>query len=387
MTFCYLGHYYNQIDADKVRAEKCFQKSIELDIGNSEATEALIQLMLEKGNELAAKQLLSNYCEANPQNSWAHKQLGVILLNMNKIRDAIDHFHMSLRSNDKDDIVWECLGECFYRDGKIVAALKALKRASDLTDETNSSCHYLTGHIQMVSGLFSEAIESFDKVLKLQPNHLPSLTDKAQSYYYWTQELYTQGSFGACYDVLERSISFTIEAISKQADSHLLHKILGDLSIFALQTFAERTHAKTLPLLQTYASSSFSSSSTKDLPYFEVSSKITFETVKDDAPMIFLKSALRGFLSALSLVSGGNKTLLSAYYNDVAVTIFKAHLISGDAALRDLAIQLGKMNVGIAPSWGMTWNALGVFLCDSDPIRSQHSFIKSVQLERKVILL
>lgn len=50
--FEYLGRFYSQIQRDKVKAKRCFQKAFDLDRTNEGAGEALCDLMVELEEEV-----------------------------------------------------------------------------------------------------------------------------------------------------------------------------------------------------------------------------------------------------------------------------------------------------------------------------------------------
>lgn len=51
-TFEYLGHYYHEVAGDLTRAQKCYQKSFDLDNENETAGEKLCDLLKQGGQEV-----------------------------------------------------------------------------------------------------------------------------------------------------------------------------------------------------------------------------------------------------------------------------------------------------------------------------------------------
>ena len=48
----YLGHYYHKVVNDVTRAQKCYQKSFDLDLLNDDAGSALCDLLTANGEEV-----------------------------------------------------------------------------------------------------------------------------------------------------------------------------------------------------------------------------------------------------------------------------------------------------------------------------------------------
>ncbi|XP_056022044.1 SKI3 subunit of superkiller complex protein-like [Ostrea edulis] len=181
--FEYLGRFYTEVQRDRVKGKRCFQKAFDLDGNNDRAGEALCDLMNELGEEEDAFQLLLSVTSKASAGccKWAWLRLGLYQVKHDTTSVAISSFQSALRADPKDPHVWECLAEAYYKRGSYTAALKAFTKASELNPNSVYSL-YMIACIKQTLRMLTEAIEEYRLILKDAPNYVPALKGMGETY-------------------------------------------------------------------------------------------------------------------------------------------------------------------------------------------------------------
>ncbi|RZS18478.1 hypothetical protein BHM03_00050746 [Ensete ventricosum] len=78
VAFRFLGHYYRTVSVDAQRSAKCYQRAVALDPHDSEAGEALCDLLDGEGKESLEIAVCREASEKSPRAFWAFQRLGYL---------------------------------------------------------------------------------------------------------------------------------------------------------------------------------------------------------------------------------------------------------------------------------------------------------------------
>eukprot|EP01132_Coremiostelium_polycephalum_P006143 gene6143-7653_t len=356
-TFSNLGILYQSMDSE--RSKKCLQRALLLDVLNSEAGLSLSEHYLEKGQLSLAQSIykeVTNYCLENRKQysfnvvraAWAFYRQALIQMDLGDLEGSVTSFLHAIKGNPKDSSCWRGLGEAYRRQTKYIAALKALKRAEEIVGSSIPELNYQIASLNKILGQPEDAIQEFEQVLNHLPDHIPSLKGKAEC-------------------LLQLSIDFRQSKSSRLSMDHLIK--------------AEETIKKSLAQNQTFETlwKLFGDISTQFyyLP--------TLSTGKEINHLEKLKQGAEAYLKCLELHHPTRPNIL----HDLSLNYYHQYLTikrnnNSTASEEDIfksAVKCIIQALNIEPNDSKYWNQLGLILMDKYPVQSQHSFIRSIQLD------
>ncbi|XP_078313322.1 superkiller complex protein 3-like [Crassostrea virginica] len=360
--FEYLGRFYSQIQRDKVKAKRCFQKAFDLDRTNEGAGEALCDLMVELGEEDEAYQLLLSVTRAASAGccKWAWLRLGLHQVKHDTASTAISSFQSALRADPKDPHVWECLAEAYYKRGSYTAALKAFTKASELNPKSLYSL-FMIACIKQTLSMLTEAIEEYKLILKDSPDYVPALKGLGETYVLLAKHHLSQG-FNAraklnCQDALQH----LTRAVCHRPDLSCIWKLMGD-SCTILHPLPTKLFSFTVPE-NLYKSTESEGSCNLDL-------------------LQTLELGARCYGRALKLLPD-----CAQLWHDLGFSLYQQSLrpeVQDAGGVAAKSAEALKKGLSLDPANHQIWNTLGLVYCNSGlkkPSLGQHCFIKSIQAE------
>jgi tetratricopeptide (TPR) repeat protein len=179
---CYLG----QIEASQSdgiqRAESYLEQAIRMDSSYVEAWYQLARLMMQKGNNIKARQLLLRGLEIDPLHVKSHSRLGMAYYYLNDIIQARKSYQTALALNPYDYNTRYNLGELYYSAlGDTESALIEFKKTLQL-HPGHVEALFKTGMICLGNNMVKEAIRHFEAALAQEPGSVRILLQLAVAF-------------------------------------------------------------------------------------------------------------------------------------------------------------------------------------------------------------
>lgn len=360
--FEYLGRFYTEIQKDKGKGKRCYQKAFDLDRNNDKAGEALCDLMTELGEEDDAYQLLLSVTSTASAGccKWAWLRLGLHQVKHDTISAAISSFQSALRADSKDPHVFECLAEAYYKRGSYTAALKAFKVASELNPMSLYSL-YMIACIKQTLSLLSEARDDYKKILKGSPNYVPALKGLGETYVLLAKHHFSQGFNGRAKLNCQDALQCLTRAVCHRPDLSCLWKLMGD-SCTIIHPLPTKNFSFVVPE-NLYRS--------KDS---EHSCELNLQQT--------LQLGARCYGRALKLLPE-----CAQLWHDLGFNLYLRSLHADDEnalGVAEKSAEALKKGLSLDSANHQIWNTLGLVYCHSGlnkPSLGQHCFIKSIQAE------
>ncbi|RUS81604.1 hypothetical protein EGW08_010617 [Elysia chlorotica] len=368
-VFLFIGQFYKQIQQDLIKARRCFQKAFDLRPENDDCSAALVDTLLELGEEDQSLKVLQKVTQMAPAGcaKWAWLRLGLHQMRQEDPSTAIMSLQSALRADPQDQHVWECLAEAYLQRGSFTAALKAFTKASELNPES-WYCFQQIASIKHTLGLAAEAIKEYETILKTSPTYVPALKGISESLIQLAKQNLSQCLDGLAQSHFEEAITYTVRAASQRPDMSCLWKLMGDACSMASCLAADS---------------------------YSVPIKLVGKQVQDESKeakvqigkMELLKVGSRCYSQALRVLPESG-----SLWHDLAVNLFyqSQYIMTsaedqGEAvSLARQAAQVMKKAIMFEPKEWRHWNALGVIGCSKvyhNPALAQHCFIKSIECE------
>ncbi|KAJ3215141.1 Tetratricopeptide repeat protein 37 [Dinochytrium kinnereticum] len=355
-AFTMLGKYFQLVEGDLERAERCFEKSLRMNKLDVDAAEHICELYV-KTKKFA---LYSG------------------VLKRANIRDAITSFQSALRLDSRNTKSWEGLGEAYYKEGKFLASLKAFTRATDLKPSFNT--FFLLGLTNRRLGMLIEAAENFGKCTKMAEAdghfHYPSLKALAETFYFRSLNEYTRGAFGLAYDFLLKSLSVILDCIAVQT-SHTLYGFLGTV----LLSFVD------LKLLETDRAGDDLYQLLDNIRDKVVGSEASDDAVQNDEKLFATCISTLRKAVVVCQKDSRKEVFLPFYWYELS----RAHYFRGIMEAKkggkqntsDADIRCVMNAIALDQSISIFWNAVGVFLRKRNLALCQHALIKAMEANGK----
>ncbi|XVE56309.1 hypothetical protein DITRI_Ditri03aG0228300 [Diplodiscus trichospermus] len=235
-AFKYLGHYYASVSVDVQRATKCYQRALSLHPDDSDAGEALCDLLDRQGKETLELAICKDASRNSPRAFWAFRRLGFLQVHQKKWSEAVQSLQHAIRGYPSSPDLWEALGLAYHRLGMFTAAIKSYGRAIELED-TRVFALVECGNIFVMLGSFRKGIEQFQQALKRSPQNMSALYGLASGLLGLSKECINAGAFRWGASMLEDACKVVETSIRLASNSTCTWKLHGDIQLAYAQGY------------------------------------------------------------------------------------------------------------------------------------------------------
>uniref|UniRef100_A0A0L0P0L0 PEP-CTERM system TPR-repeat lipoprotein n=1 Tax=Candidozyma auris TaxID=498019 RepID=A0A0L0P0L0_CANAR len=391
-SFTLLGVLYHDHLNEKRRAQKCFYKAFELDVGEITAAKYLVTELTEKNEwEVSdilckrvvtsdkSRRILFSQLNDDPDRSWPYRALGCSALNRQDDAKAIEWFQTALRMKAMDVQCWIGLGEAYYNCGRIDAAIKVFKRTSKM-DPSSWTLKYMLGVATCEIGDYKEGLAILDEALTDRPDEECLLNAVYEQSIGYSAQLLLGGFTGRTLKVINVALNTIARAVKVERASQNLWRALGQCLKLRLtvQLGVESFPFDTVVEVLEHAR----------LPNDE------FVSVKK-AQVLISSSKFIEAIAMLNVLAAKSAVALLpakairfqrsvAFYN-LGLAFLDAFNCSNerDFQYRDEAIAALKQAIKLENNNSQYWLALGNGFVSKNPEIAQHCFIKASVLDTK----
>ncbi|KAL5612005.1 hypothetical protein BROUX41_000432 [Berkeleyomyces rouxiae] len=405
-SYTILGLYYEDYAGDKKRAQRCFQKALELSANELMSAERLAHSYADSGDwekvELIAQRAVeSGKVKAQPGSkrkgiSWPFSALGIAYLSKHEYSEAIVNFQASLRISPNDYHSWVSLGESYYRSGKHMAAIKALTHAKDLEAKRPAGdlgdtwfTQYLLANIKRELGDYDDAISLYREIYNTHEEEHGIIISLLQTLVDSALDAIEKGLFGKAAQLANEAIQLGKGVAPLVSPLFNFWKSMGDAcSVFA----SVRSRIEEFPIaaiehiVATYAVVKEADG------LFSEYDKIKVEQLSVEAEGELLSKCL-GFMiichkRAIHVSISEVHAQAVAYYN-LGWAEFKAHTClplidrGKTSKFQKASVRAFKRAIELEAKNEEFWNALGVVTSQINPQVAQHAFVRSLYLDER----
>ncbi|XP_078070894.1 superkiller complex protein 3 isoform X1 [Mustelus asterias] len=371
-TFCYLGHYYQDIVQDKSRARGCYKKAFELNNNDEEAGAAAVDLSVELGDMETALAVLQTVTDQSSAGTakWAWLRRGLYYLRTNQHLQAVSDLQAALRADPKDSNCWECLGEAYLSRGGYNAALRAFTKASELNPNSVYNIYKIAA-IKQILGKYAEAIAEYKQIIQNIKNYVPALKGLGECYLMVARSARNDYLDGRALDSAEEALQYLARAVQCRPDVSCLWKLIGDTCTTLHVLSPTKVNIKVSAIL------------------IEQNEKSRVQSLNKSE---LLRLGGRCYGRALTLMSTSANLwcdLGMNYYRQAQHHLATTGELSVVSELLEKAVQCLKKSVMLDSKNHLYWNALGVvasYKGIENYTLAQHAFIKSVQVEQNNVV-
>ncbi|KAL3647168.1 hypothetical protein CASFOL_008136 [Castilleja foliolosa] len=229
-AFKYLGHYYGRVSPEPQRALKCYQRAIALNPDDSEAGEAICDLLDDGGKESLVLSVCREASEKSARAFWAFRRLGYLQAHQKKWSEAVQSLQNAIRGFPSCADLWETLGLAYQRMGMFTAALKSYGRAVELDDSTVFAL-IESGNISVMLGSFRKGIEQIQQALKIAPTNVSAHYGLASAFLALARECVNSGASRWAASLLEEASELALRGTSLAATFSCFWKLQGDIQL------------------------------------------------------------------------------------------------------------------------------------------------------------
>ena len=412
-SYTSLGIYYADYAKDKKRAQKCFQKALELSSAEVEAAERLARGFARDREwdlvEVVAQRVVeSGKIKSAPGSkkkgvSWPFAALGVVQLNNQEYAKSIVSFQSALRSSPEDYYSWVGLGESYHNSGRYIAATKAFEQAQRYekdprfgNPEESWFSEYMLANVKRELGEFDAALQGYKKVLATKPAEFGVSIALLQTLVESAWHDLELGFFGRAAEGARESIYVARDIARQRVDAFNLWKAVGDACSVCLWIEHSAAEAPTSALLQLLETGieleKYNILADIDQVGASALQNMLLNNGSQSALVIYTQAAILTQKRAIIASSSDYHARAVAWYN-LGWTEYRAHIITlqqqGDALKRKpvkylkACIQCFKRAIELEAGNAEFWNALGIVTMEMNPKVSQHSFIRSLFLNER----
>ena len=112
----------------------------------------------------------------NPDCWMAHNNLGLLLKNQGRIKEAMEQYHKVIQINPNDCGTWNNLGVALAAQGRLDEAIENYRQAIQINPNSSDALNNL-GNAFAAQGRFDEAIENFRQAIQINPNSSETLNN------------------------------------------------------------------------------------------------------------------------------------------------------------------------------------------------------------------
>ncbi|KAL2506081.1 Tetratricopeptide repeat protein SKI3 [Abeliophyllum distichum] len=222
--------------ADPQRALKCYQRAITLNPDDSEAGEAICDLLDQGGKESLEVSVCKEASEKSARAFWAFRRLGYLQAHQGKWSEAVQSLQHAIRGFPTCADLWEALGLAYQRMGMFTAALKSYGRAVELE---NSRVFALieSGNISLMLGSFRKGVEQFQEALKISPLNVSAHYGLGSAFLGLAKECINSGAFRWGASLLEEASKVATDGTKLSGNISCLWKLHGDIQLMYARCF------------------------------------------------------------------------------------------------------------------------------------------------------
>ncbi|KAG6510698.1 hypothetical protein ZIOFF_028729 [Zingiber officinale] len=246
-AFRFLGHYYREVSVDAQRSVKCYQRAVALDSNDSEAGDALCDLLDGEGKESLEMAVCKESSEKSPRAFWAFRRLGYLQIHQRRWSEAVPNLQHAIRGYPACADLWEvCVlitgNTCtwsgipsfrhVYCFSKGIGCFNAISygRAIEL-EESRIFALVESGYIHTILGSFRKGVEQFQFALQLAPHNISVNLGLASALLGWSKECVKSGAFVWAADLLREALEATETSTSLSGNLFSAWKLQGDIQI------------------------------------------------------------------------------------------------------------------------------------------------------------
>ncbi|KAH9287903.1 hypothetical protein KI387_032020, partial [Taxus chinensis] len=230
-AFRFLGCYYSQSTKDMNRAVRCYQKCVTLNPEDSEAGEALCDILDSAKRETLEAAICHEASQSSPQAFWAWRRMGYTQVNQRKWSDAVGSLQHAIRGYPACADLWEALGLAYQRLGMLTAAVKAYARAIALEGNSRVFSLIESGNIFSLLGSYKKAIDHFRFAIESAPQNLAAQYGLASALLGMSKECIALGAFGWASDLTKEASETAIASSLLFGNVAAVWKLLGDIQV------------------------------------------------------------------------------------------------------------------------------------------------------------
>ncbi|CUS14034.1 unnamed protein product [Tuber aestivum] len=384
-----LGIYYQDIEGNSDRADRCFQKAFEISAGELEAAERLARNFAESREWELVEIVARRAAEADKKRSgpgkgvsWPQSAIGVVELNAQNFSLAIPAFRAALSTSPDDFHSLVGLGEAYTSAGRYVSALKVFLRAEAL-DPTNWFAKYMLANVRREIGEYEEASIGYRAVLELRPKEFGVLVALSETKLASAWHYIETGFFGHAADSAVESLEIAQRIVEERPDAFNLWRTLGDccLAFTWIQSLVNHMpRGLVVKILKTEI----------DLTEFDilsevdgVGSQVLGDTEVDDLTLC-LNMAILAYKRAVYASAEDRHAHAVAWFN-LGCAEYRSYVVLPDRPMRHrmAAIRCFKRTIKLEPGNHEFWNALGVATGELNPKVAQHALVRALYISEK----
>ena len=305
---------------------------------------------------------------------------------------AIIALQVALRANQSDYRTWTRLGEAYARSGRPVAALKALTRARNLSQDDWTAV-YFTGDVYRQMGLYDLAIATFEQLLINRCGETGAVLALAESHLSHARQQFSAGYLTRFEESLVSCIEISTKVLhSAPGFRRMVWKTIAD-AILELSKLTLYVNPKLVLSVVCAVCDALAEGTvdTEVIPGYTSVAKIIMKYTRDDEPSLdgvdLHWLAIACYHTRASLSNNDRVTEGSARF-DLSIAIhsviprLKQH--QNEERLSDTASHAILDALKHSSGNGFYWNALGNIGFLRDPKLAQHAYVKALELDHKV---
>ncbi|KAI5077841.1 hypothetical protein GOP47_0007665 [Adiantum capillus-veneris] len=230
-VFRTLGHYHKDIPGGLKRAIRCYQKAVSINCEDSEAGEALCDLMDSDGQEMLELASCREASEKSPRAFWAFRRLGYIQARRKDWPEAARNLQHAVRGYPACPDVWGALGLAYQQLGMLTAALKAYGRVLTINGECSLYALQQSGNVLLMLGMYRKAVLMFQDAVEKVPEHPAGLFGLASALLGQAHECISKGALRWSASLLQEASMVASRGLTTCENIGSFWKLLGDIEL------------------------------------------------------------------------------------------------------------------------------------------------------------